>query len=67
MVSERGYCYTKVSHGYCGSRLTEKRTINDIEMGLDILEDGAIKTIEGIQILKKGLNKFAKMCKDKDV
>ena len=36
-------------------------------MGLDILEDGVIKTIEGIQILKKGLNKFAKMCKDKDV
>ena len=45
----------------------EKRTISKIEMELDILEDGAIKTIEGIQILKKGLNKFAKMCKDKDV
>ena len=26
----------------------EKRTINEIETGLDILEDGAIKTIEGI-------------------
>ena len=36
-------------------------------MGLDILENGAIKTIEGIQILKKGLNKFTKMCEDEDV
>ena len=26
-----------------------------------------LKTIEGIQILKKGLNKFAKMCEDEDV
>ena len=44
-----------------------KKTISKIETGLDILEDGAIKTIEGIQILKNGLNKFAKMCKDEDV
>ena len=36
-------------------------------MGLEILEDCAMKTVKGIQILKKGLNKFAKMCEDKDV
>ena len=37
-----------------------------IEMGLEILEDCAMKNLDGIQILKKGFKKFAKRCEEKE-